>query len=151
MQKDLSKKTNNNVSEQPREITKEIVVALEKGVDKHLSKSLKYSPFRLFFNMFRKSNPNLMTQVREYVRQDIEHLFMTIKGYNPVIFIHNNNITPEGKQMLKTSYNLGIYILKKKLTVVTAFKAVTNPKVRDDIYHFILEALIKSATKIIYK
>ncbi len=117
----------------------EIVKALEDGFNKHLNRSIIYSPFRLFFSLFKKSNPKLMERAREIIRKDVLGVLTEITGFDETVFlVKQNQFTPKGKELLKKCYNIGIRILKKDLTVMLAFRAIRDQQLREEIYNNIL-------------
>jgi hypothetical protein len=117
-----------------------IVQALEDGFNKHLKRSFVYSPFRLFFNLFKKANPKSVEQARQILREDILKIISSIEGFNQAIFlVKQTQLTPKGKEMLKKCYNIGIRILKYELTVTLAFKALRDHNLLQDIYENILK------------
>jgi len=138
------------VNLQQRDFPTEIVKAIEAGVNRHLNNSLVYSPFKMAFNLFKKANPRLMDQIRGIVRNDIHTTLSQIPGYNPGIFLMNDQITPKGKQMLKISYNIGIHLMKKQLNVMMAFKALYNAPVRNQVYTYILQVTQRSVSRIMH-
>lgn len=127
----------------------EIVRALEAGVDKQLNRSFLYSPFRLFYNIFKKNNPQTMDYARQSVRHDVEHILEEIPNFNSELFIKDGKITKIGRQILQKSYSIGIHILKKKLTVVSAFKALRDNQFRTQIYNYMLSCIKNAAIFII--
>ena len=129
----------------------EIVKAVEAGVNKHLDNSIVYSPFKIFLNLFKRANPNLMNNIRGKVRNDIYDRLTYISGFNAEVFLVDNNLTDKGRNLLKICYNLGIYFLKKELTVVSAFKMVSNKHFRSHMYNHILDLLVRSASRILHK
>jgi hypothetical protein len=129
----------------------EIVKAIEAGVNKHLGNSMLYSPFKVFFNLFKRANPNLMNNIRGRVRNDIYNRLTHISGFNTEVFLIDNNLTDKGHNLLKICYNLGIHFLKKELTVVSAFKVVTNHHFRSHMYNHILDLVSRSASRVLHK
>lgn len=128
----------------------EITKALEAGVDRGLNSSIKYSPLKLFINFFRKSNFKLMEQVRNIVRDDVYYNLMDIDAMDFALFVsHEGGFTKQGKRLLQISFNIGIHVITKKVTVRTGFKLVTNADFREQIYYFVLEAVHRSAYKIL--
>lgn len=118
----------------------EIVKALEDGFNKHLNRSIIYSPFRLFFNLFKKSNPKSIEHAKQIIAEDILEIISAIEGFNESIFlVKQNQFTPKGKELLKKCFNIGIRILKTDLTVMLAFRALRDYALRQDIYNNILE------------
>ena len=133
-----------------RDFSVEIVKAIESGINKHLDVSVIYSPFKMFYLLFKKANPALIDQIRGKVRNDIYNKLVQIPGFQFEIFLNNNEITSKGGQLLKISYNIGIHILKKQLTVITAFKAITNAHVRNQTYNYILSVVERSASRVLH-
>jgi len=133
-----------------RDFPTEIVKAIETGINKHLDSSFKYSPFKLAFNLFKRSNPRLMDQVRGMVRNDIQVTIAQIQGYNPEVFMSGGILTIKGKQMLKISYNIGIHLMRNQLNVLMAFKALTNSAVRNQIYTYILQVTQRSVSSVLH-
>jgi len=121
-----------------RDLSFEIVKAVETGINKYLNRSITYSPFRLFYNLFKKSNPKLIEQVRATVRNDIENILQSITNFKPEFFIEGNAIRPKGIRLLQICHNIGFKLLKEKLTIITAFKALKNQQLRNEIYSYIL-------------
>ena len=138
------------MNEMNRDLCSEIVKAIETGINKYLDQSIKYTPFRLFYHMFRAANPNLMNNVRSHVRNDIYNRVTNINDFDPVVFIKNDVITPKGKQLLKISFNIGIHLFKKDLTVVSAFKVVTNANFRNHIYNHLLDVVTRSVSMVLH-
>lgn len=135
-----------------RNLPTEVAHALEAGFNKHLNRSIIFSPFRLFFNLFKKSNPKIMDKVREVIRSDIAQLLGGLENFSEAIFIvKQNQITPAGKEFLTRCYNIGIRLLKKDLTVMMAFKAIRDAELRDQIYGHILEQIQNSAFELLNK
>ena len=121
---------------------------MEAGVNKYLQQSVKYTPFKLFYNIFSRSNPKLMDQVRGTVRNDIYNILANIPAFKFENFIAANEVQHKGKRLLQISHNIGIYLLKKKLNVRSAFKVVTNYHMRNQVYGYILTAIERSAAKV---
>jgi hypothetical protein len=120
----------------------EIVQALEAGFNTHLNRSFVYSPFRLFFNLFTKTNPKSIDNARQIIREDVWEIISAIDGFDQSIFlVRQNQLTPKGKELLKKCYNIGIRVLKQELTVTLAFKALRSYELRQEIYRHILEQL----------
>ncbi len=118
----------------------EIVQALETGFNTHLNRSFIYSPFRLFFNLFKKSNPKSVENARQIIREDIFEIISAIDGFDQSLFlVKQNQLTPKGKELLKKCYNIGIRILKKELTVTLAFRALRDYELLQEVYNHILE------------
>ena len=133
-----------------RDFATEIVIAMERGVDKYLAASIKYAPFRIFYNLFKKANPILMDQIRGAVRNDVYNVITAIPGFSFEVFLVDDELQPKGKQLLQICYNIGIHILKKQLNVRMAFKVVTNSHVRNQIYSYILNVVERSTSRILH-
>lgn len=127
----------------------ELVKMVEAGINKHLKHSFIYSPFRVAFNLFKKSNPNTMQQVRNYVAQDVAKLLLEVPGYSEEDFIYEGGFSKQGQELRKLCYNVGIRLMKNKLNVRLAFKALRNNDIRQEIYNYVLDNIAKSVTKII--
>jgi hypothetical protein len=125
----------------------EVVRLVEAGMNKFLNRSILYSPFRLFFNLFKRHNPRTMDSIREMVRNDVEQVLGNIENFNQVIFVASNGWTMSGKDFLRSCYNIGINILRKKVTMMMAFKAFRDYELRNEIYNYILEEVRLSAMK----
>jgi hypothetical protein len=128
---------------------KEITTALEKGFFKQMDSSLKYSALKFFMHLFMNANPQLMDRTREYIKNDIENMLLELDFYKKEYFVGNNGPTEQGKAALKQCFNLGIYVLREKLTVKSAFKIVTNADFRYQIYIFTLGSVERIVKKII--
>jgi len=125
-----------------RNLQTDIVQALETGFNTHLNRSFIYSPFRLFFNLFKKSNPKSIDSARQMIGEDVLEIISAIEGFDQSIFLVNQNqLTSKGKELLKRCYNIGIRVLKKDITVSLAFRALRNYELRQEIYRHILEQL----------
>ena len=131
-----------------RDFGADIVKAIEAGINKHLAKSIKYSPFRLAFNLFKNANPKLMYQIREMVKNDLNNSFVNIAEYDATIFISGTDFTAKGKQILNIAYNIGIHLLRDQLNVKLAFKALYNNNVRLQIYDYVLDATYRSVSRV---
>jgi hypothetical protein len=127
-----------------RELPSEIVKAIEIAINRCLDRSIVYSPFRLFYNLFKKSNPKLMEHTRKLVARDILEYLNTIDNFTPEIFISENTIHPIGKILLQYCYNIGVVLMKKKLTVILAFKVLRNAALRDETYSYVLNEVRKA-------
>ncbi len=131
-----------------KNLSAEVVRLLEAGINKHLNRSILYSPLRLFYNLFKKNNPQTIASIREMVRNDVEQCLGEIDNFNQEIFVAANGWTMPGKDFLRACYNVGIDVLRKKITVMTAFQAFRNAAVRDNIYNDILEDVRSAAVKV---
>lgn len=132
-----------------KNLATEIVRIVEAGIDRHLNRSIVYSPFRLFYNLFKKNNPQTMNRVRTMVSDDIGECLNDIKNFDANIFISNDQITPPGTELLRICYNIGINLMKKELTVVMAFKALRSIEVREKVYNYVLEQIINNVTRLV--
>ena len=125
-------------------IASKIVFALECGVNKHLDRSIVYSPLRFFYNRFKKNNPQTIQNARSIIANDIRTIIAGIANANSEMFVESGEPNEIGKKLLQRNYNIGINLLKKELTVVKAFKVITNSGFRMQIYNYIL-ALVKKS------
>lgn len=130
---------------------KEITRLLEVGVNKQLSRSIIYSPLRFFYNRFQKNNPRTIENARNIVTSDIYEILKRISGFNENIFVVNGKATENGKKFFRRIYNIGINLLKKKLSVTAAFKVLTNSTFRMQVYEFILRSVEKAIVEFVEK
>lgn len=128
----------NQIVEQ-QDFAREVVRLVELGVNKQINSSITYSPFKLAFNLMKKANPNLMPQIRSIIRDDISKIISDTPEYSQPAFIENDQYTKEGKIVRKSCYNLGIFLMKKKINVMIAFKMLRNHQLRAEIYEFMLD------------
>ncbi len=128
-----------------KNLSAEVTRLIEAGINKHLNRSIIYSPLRLFYNLFKKNNPQTIASIRELVREDIEKCLNDTANFKQEIFVASNGWTMPGKDFLRSCYNIGIDLLRTKLTVMVAFKAFRNTEVRDGIYNDILEDVRNAA------
>ena len=134
-----------------KDLSIEIVRAIEAGINKYLNNSIVYSPFKLFYNLFKRANPNAMDSIRGRVRNDIYNRLIRIEGFNFEIFLINNEFTDKSKGLLKICYNIGIHFLKKELNVVTAFRVISNANFRSHMYNHMLDLVERSASRVLHK
>jgi|TARA_Y100000389_G_C17469290_1_gene528761 hypothetical protein len=120
-------------------LSQEITKLIEAGINKHIKSSFLYSPFRITLDLFKKSNPNTIRQVRSYVAQDIENILKNINNYDEEIFLYEGGFSNKGQEVRKLAYNIGIRLMKNKLNTRLAFKALRNNEIRQEIYNYILE------------
>lgn len=125
----------------------ETVRWLEAGVNKHLDRSFRYKPLRYFYRKFQRNNPQTIANARDIVAQDIAQILSQVMGYNEAAFVVDGNATEAGKLFFKRVYNIGINLLKKRLTVMQSFKVITNATFRMQVYDFILKSVQKAATE----
>ena len=125
-----------------------MVQAIEAGINKHINRSLIYSPFKLFYRIFTSANPNLMQQVREYVANDINNNSQKIDGFKIDIFLKDDQFSEKAHKLLQVSHNIGIHLFKKELTPITAFKLVSNPQFRSKIYSHLLETINRVVSRV---
>lgn len=130
---------------------KELINLVEAGINKHLKSSIKYSPLKIAFGLFKKSNPNTVQQVRAAIIEDCEEMLRNITDYSEKEFLYNGEFTKKGQMARKIAYNIGINLLKKELNVRTAFKATRNQEVRERIYSYIFLNLRESIDFLISK
>ena len=130
-------------------LSQEIVKMLEAGFNKQLNQSIFYSPLRLFYNLFKKTNPQAIERVKEILREDIGKCLNGIENFDQSFFIEAGQFSAAGNQLMKKCYNIGIKLLKKDLTVRLAFRAFRNPDLQQKIYYHILERVQICTIKIL--
>ncbi len=130
-------------------LSSQIVKALESGVNKHLDRSILYSPLNFFYTRFKKNNPQTINHARDIVKSDVMNLLTQIPNFNAAIFFDGEEINPLGKKLLNRNYTIGINLLKKQLSVITAFRVITNSHFRLQTYNFILSQIQKSILSLI--
>ena len=88
--------------------------------------------------------------LREYrvLLKNYKILNLELDFYKKEQFTGNNGPTEQGKAALKQCFNLGIFVLRDKLTVKTGFKLVTNADFRYQIYIFTLGSVERIIKKI---
>ncbi len=134
------------------DLATEITNYLEAGVMRHLKSSIFYSPLRYFHNRFKKNNPQTIDHARQIVQQDIEALLKEVPGFNPAIFVDmEHQATDTGKLFFKRIYNIGINLLKKRLTIRQAFKVMVYSGFRARVYNFILQSVKRTVADYVKK
>jgi hypothetical protein len=131
------------------DLYQEITTALEKGFFRQLDSSIKYSALKFFIHLFINANPTTIEHVRNYVRNDIENVLKELDIYQEKYFITSTGLTEQGKELLKQCFNLGIYVLRERLTIKSGFKLITNADFRYQIYIFVLGSVERIVGKII--
>lgn len=119
-------------------LSSEIAKIIESGIEKQLRQSIKYSPFRLFYSLFKKKNPQTIQRIRNMLANDIQATLSDIEKFNVGIFAKNNSINNTGRVLIKNSYNVGIRLVKK-LNVKMAFRALRDESLQQKIYNYILK------------
>ncbi len=132
-------------SEILKTLSTEIVKALEAGINKQLSRSISYSAFRLFYNLFKRNNPVTIRTAREIAREDIHNSLAQIPNFDFKMFINDGKINDLGKKLLQKNYNVGINLMKKELNTMSAFKVIINSDFRMQIYNLVLLSVQQSA------
>ncbi len=140
---------NTNEVAEIKDFPTEIVTAIESGINDYLGRSFLYSPFKLAFGLFKKANPKMMNRVRELVRNDVEQILLQIPRYSPELFVRHNELTPDGEQGYKISFNLGVHLMKNKLNLSLAFKVLRDIETRGQVYDYVLRMTRKSIDRII--
>lgn len=135
--KKMSKKYLNNIKNTDISLPEEMVKIIEAGIEKQLSQSIFYSPFRLFLRLFKSKNPQLVQRVRNILKQDIELIFLENNNFKVEDFVQNNILTNEGRLLIKRGYNIGIRVVKK-LTVKMLFRVMRDQEMQQKIYNYIL-------------
>jgi hypothetical protein len=127
-----------------RDFSLEIVREIEIGFNNFLKKSIKYSPFALFYKLFKKSYPQLINDVRYYIAQDIETILKESQNFE-INKITNDNydLSIQGEKLLEEFQIFGFDIIKKYLTVRKAFKLLSHPEVRTEFYELFLTDIKK--------
>ena len=115
-------------------LSSEIAKIIESGIEKQLRQSIKYSPFRLFYSLFKKKNPQTIQRIRNMLANDIQATLSDIEKFNVGIFAKNNSINNTGRVLIKNSYNVGIRLVKK-LNVKMAFRALRDESLQQKIYN----------------
>lgn len=131
-------------------LSSELVRMLEKGIEKQLSRSIFYSPFRLFYRLFKRNNPQLIQRVKDSMARDIAEVLSNIEHFNPKIFMEMESPTDEGRILMKRAYNIGIRVVKS-LSVKLAFKAFQDQSLQQEIYNYILTQTRDRASLILIK
>jgi hypothetical protein len=142
--------TNTTPNPNDKDLAFEMVKALEAGMMRHVNNSFVYSPFKLFYKIFTRANPNLMNEVREYVRNDIFDEIYSIPDFNLKQFIYNGRITPKGKKLLRVCFNFGVHLFKKELSVREAFRLVKNHDFRMNVYHHVLDVVRRVTSRVLH-
>ena len=132
-----------------QKLAAEIARIIEAGINRHLNDSMLYSPFKLFFNLFKKSRPQLINQARSMLKEDISQRFNKIKNFDQNLFINEDRFLEAGNLLMKKCYNIGIRLLKKDLTIVLAFKALRSQELQWQIYEHILDQTQNVAEEIL--
>lgn len=126
-------------------LSSQLATIIEAGVERQLNSSIKYSPFRLFYSLFKKKNPQTIQNIRNMLMRDIEQIISGIDNFNAQVFVKNEALNDAGMLLRKRSYNIGIRIVKK-LSVKMAFRAVRDPDLQNKIYNYILKQ-VKAKTE----
>jgi len=127
----------------------EVVKAVEAGIFKQINGRIVYSPLKLLIKLLIKANPDLMEQIRMRVASDLEFKFSEIANYQLEFFLKDGALTEHGKKALQISYNIGIFLMKDKLTVKIAFKILKDPDLREEYYSFLLNSVTNSVAAIV--
>lgn len=131
-------------------LSSELTKIIEAGIERELNQSVFYSPFRLFYKLFKKANPALIERVREILANDIQDTLINAEGWHKEVFINEKYLSDAGDLLIKKCYNIGIRLVKKRLSVKLAFKAVINHDLQQEIYNYILSQ-VKAKTELILK
>jgi hypothetical protein len=129
----------------------ELVKAVETGVFKQINGRIIYSPLKLLIKLLIKANPDMMNRIRARVASDLEYRFGEIPNYSLELFVQNNQKTAIAKEALQISYNIGIFLMKEKLTVKLAFKALKDSSLREEYYFFVLDSVTNSVANLVAK
>ncbi len=131
-----------------RDLFVEMVAAIESGINKHISSTLSYSAFRLFYKLFTSTNRNLMQQIRDYVKNDIFNQTQAIKGFNTSLFINGHTITEKGRTLLQLCYNIGIHLFKNELTPRKSFSLIKDSNFRWELYQHTLDMVQRVTSRV---
>ncbi len=131
-------------------LSSELAKIIEAGIERELNQSVFYSPFRLFYRLFKKANPSLIQRVREILADDIQGTLINAEGWNKEVFINEKYLSDAGDLLIKKCYNIGIRLVKNRLSVKLAFKVMINRNLQQEIYNYILNQ-VKAKTEIILK
>ena len=129
-------------------LSSEIAKIIESGIEKQLSQSIKYSPFRLFYSLFKKKNPQTIQRIRNMLANDIQESLSSIEGFDATIFTKNNTMNDTGRLLRKRSYNIGIRLVKK-LNVKMAFRALKDNSLQQKLYNYVLKQTKAKAVEIL--
>ena len=130
-------------------LTTKLASITEEGIERQLKQSVCYSPFRLFYKLFKKSNPQLIQQVRELLANDIQNTLQSLENWDQEIFIKKGgHLSAEGNLLIKRCYNIGIRLVKK-LTVRMAFRAMKDRSLQQELYGYILDQTKEKAANIL--
>tara|TARA_Y100000389_G_scaffold32720_2_gene27856 strand:- start:5246 stop:5659 length:414 start_codon:yes stop_codon:yes gene_type:complete len=118
------------------EVTREIEI----GINNFLKKSIKYTPFKLFYTLFKKSYPKLINEIRHYVAGDIENILTNYEDFH-IDDLSNNDydLSQKGELLLECYENLGKELFERHLTVKKAFNLISKPNFRHEFYNVFLE------------
>lgn len=120
-------------------LIKELASITEAGIERQLRQSIFYSPFRLFYRLFKNNNPQLIQQVRELLANDIKNTLQSLENWDQEIFIKKGgHLTAEGNLLIKRCYNIGIRLVNK-LSVRMAFRAMRDRSLQQELYSYILD------------
>ena len=127
------------------DLATEVTRLLEAGVMRQLNSSIFYSPLRYFYNKFKKNNPQSIDSARNIIKQDIAEILAKIPKFRDDLFVYNGEATDNGELFLTRTYNIGINLLKKHLTVRQAFRVLSDSNARMQVYEFMLKSVEKAA------
>ncbi len=127
----------------------ELVRIIEAGIERQLNCSIIYSPFKLFYFLFKRANLGLYQRIREVLAEDIEKSLLGIAGFSQEIFIQNQELTTKGNLLMKRSYNIGIRLIKNQLGVKKAFRVLKDPELQQEVYNYILDKVVAGAVELV--
>lgn len=129
----------NNMENSLSILTTKLASITEAGIERQLNQSIFYSPFRLFYRLFKKKNPQLIQQIRELLANDIQNELLSLENWDQEIFIKKGgHLSAEGNLLIKRCYNIGIRLVKK-LSVKMAFRALRDRSLQQELYGYILD------------
>lgn len=129
-------------------LSSEITRLIEAGAEKQMKRSLSYAPFRLFYSLLKKRNPNTIDQIRMNLSKDIKQTLSEIENFREEVFWHQHGVpTDQGFALIKSCFNIGIRILRDKLNVKLAFRLMREEALRQELYNHVLSEVRKAAIK----
>lgn len=118
-------------------LSSELTKMLEDGLERQMNSSIKFSPFKLFYNLFKKKNPQTIQRVKNMLTADIEASLREIENFDASAFVKDGEFSNSGKLLRRKAYNIGVKLVKK-LGVKMAFRVVRDPALQNRLYNFIL-------------
>jgi len=127
-----------------KDFSLEIVREIEIGINNFLKKSIKYSPFTLFYKLFKKSYPKTIHDIRHYVANDIEDILRNYENFDmDELSNETYDLSPNGEFILECYEKFGKEIFEKHLTVKKAFNLISKAEFRQEFYDLFLNDIKK--------